>query len=143
MHVLTSFPLNGGCSEGPDAFRFVFIDYVVYSTVTTVLWFFLPYARNIYYVVDFCLSILFSFCLSFVSWFVFCTSLPGGDVLRRLLFSRPLPYSVSFPYSCLYFIFLRPRSRFGLIWFRLSGDYGWIRNGSFFNDVRQTTRTTT
>ena len=38
--------------------------------------------------------------------------------------------SVSLCLLSLFVAFLRPCSPFGLVWFRLSRDHGWIRSGS-------------
>ena len=101
--------------------------------------FFLPYAYDV--LVFLFVSSVFAFVCVFVPclfiYFVFVSSvsLPGDDILCRLL-SCPLP-SVCFSWGGGV---LRTFSRFDLVWFRLSRDHGSIRSGPI--NVRWTTGTT-
>ena len=111
-----------------------------YRTVTPFLrsplmrMFFLPYAYYCVVVFRFSFFFFFNFCLCFCFLFIF-----GYFIIYLLFLLCPLLATMSFAgYFLVRFLlsafpafFLRPCSRFDLVWFRLSCNHGgWILSGS-------------
>ena len=75
-----------------------------------------------------------------------CFSCPTHIIIYMWLSSVSLPYDdvLCWPLSCQFrsvcfpYFFLRQCSRFGLAWFRLPCDHGWIRSGPVHScDIKQ------